>query len=44
MNDWVDVYNRVPKLFGTLAVIMTSVIFSALFIASMWFMYALVTR
>lgn len=41
--DWIDVYNRVPRFVNSLLFVMTNVIFVGLFLASVWFVYTLVT-
>lgn len=44
MKDWIDVYNCFPKLIGKIVAVMGMVSFVGLFLASSWFIYALVTR
>lgn len=41
--DWLDIYNRAPRVIGTVAALMAAVIFAGAFIAASWFLYALVT-
>lgn len=42
--DWIDVYNRVPRVINSVLFLMTNIVFVGLFFASSWFIYALVTR
>lgn len=40
--DWIDVYNRMPRVINSVLFLMMNVIFVGLFLASAWFVYALV--